>query len=77
MIKFSFIFFFYIATGYLFAQKTITIKGKVIDKTTKETLVGATVFIQEKKVGTTTNALGEFEITTSENVARFKVAYIR
>lgn len=75
-LKFSITSFLMVMSFFLHAQKAITLKGKVFDKSTKETLVGATVFIQEKKVGTTTNALGEFEITTSENVARFKVAYI-
>ena len=60
---------------FLYAQKTIILKGKVFDKSSKETLIGATVFIPEKKSGTTTNASGEFEINTSDNISNFKIAY--
>jgi hypothetical protein len=75
-LKFSVTFFLTVMSFFLFAQKTITLKGKVINKSTKEALIGATVLIPEKKAGTTTNASGEFEITTSENITRIKVAYI-
>jgi hypothetical protein len=75
-LKFSATFFLTVMSFFLFAQKTITLKGKVINKSTKEALIGATVFIPEKKAGTTTNASGEFEISTSENITRIKVAYI-
>ncbi|MFN6037001.1 MAG: TonB-dependent receptor, partial [Bacteroidota bacterium] len=75
-LKFSVTFFLTVMSFFLFAQKTITLKGKVIDKSTKEALIGATVFLPEKNNGTNTNALGEFEITTNENTTLFKVAFI-
>lgn len=45
----------------LFAQKG-TIKGTIIDKKTKESLVGATVKIKDSSVGTIVNLDGKFEL---------------
>lgn len=66
----------FVLTSIVYAQNTRMLKGKVIDQRTKETLVGATIFIPDKNTGTTTNAFGEFEISLSENATRFKVSYL-
>lgn len=66
----------YFYSSIVFAQNNASIKGKVIDKSTKEPLIGATIVIPEKNTGTFTDAEGEFEINISDNVTRFKVAYI-
>ena len=63
-------------TNFAYAQKTLLLKGKVIDRNTKETLTGATIFIPEINTGTTTNELGDFEIRVNEATTRFKVAFI-
>lgn len=63
-------------SGIGFAQNTKALKGKIIDGKTKETLVGATVFIPEENTGIYTNASGEFEINVGERVSLFKVTYI-
>lgn len=52
------------------------IKGKVIDASTKEVLVGATIFIPEENIGSHTNVSGEFELNVRENTTRFKISYI-
>lgn len=74
--KYCISFVFFAITSIVSAQETILIKGKVLDKSTKENLVGATVFIPEKNLGTITNEQGEFEIYTIKNSTQFKVAYI-
>jgi iron complex outermembrane receptor protein len=43
-------------------NKKITLQGKVTDKTTHETLPGATVFIPDLKTGTVTDQQGNFTI---------------
>lgn len=60
----------------ILAQKTILLKGKVIDYATKEVLVGATILVPEENTGTYTNASGEFEIQIRENIKRYRVTYI-
>ena len=49
----------------IFAQTTI--RGKIIDNNTKETLIGANVIIKGTSIGTATNLDGYFEINTSDN----------
>jgi len=54
--------------GLSFSQNiTQTVKGKIFDKTTQETLIGATIILlnSDPLVGTTTNMDGEFSL---ENV---------
>lgn len=41
----------------------VTLTGSVIDKNTRETLPGATVYFPDLKTGTVTNASGTFQIT--------------
>ena len=48
----------------IFAQTTI--RGKIIDNNTKETLIGANVIIKGTSIGTATNLDGYFEINTSD-----------
>jgi hypothetical protein len=74
--KFAFSILFLLWTGLIYAQKTITLKGTVIDKSTNEALVGVTISIPGKKSGALTNKSGEFEINISESTTRFKVAYV-
>ena len=47
----------------IFAQTTI--RGKIIDNNTKETLIGANVIIKGTSIGTATNLDGFFKITTA------------
>ncbi len=58
------------------AQKTITIKGKVVDSSTNEILTGATIYFPEANSGTYTNDYGLYEINVNEDVTYFKVLYI-
>jgi hypothetical protein len=46
-----------------FAQNTATLVGSVIDKNTQESLIGATVLIENTNLGATTDADGRFRIT--------------
>ncbi|MFA7107079.1 MAG: carboxypeptidase-like regulatory domain-containing protein, partial [Candidatus Izemoplasmatales bacterium] len=45
----------------IFSQKTIPIKGTVIDSETKETMVGVNVILNDT-AGTTTDVFGNFSL---------------
>jgi hypothetical protein len=75
-IKFIITFFLTLMSFFLYGQKTITVKGNVVDKRTRDPLAGASILIPGKNTGTYTNEFGAFEISIPENVSRFKVAYV-
>ncbi|MFI3302941.1 MAG: TonB-dependent receptor [Rikenellaceae bacterium] len=53
-----------------------TLKGKVIDKSTDEPLVGATVVVKGTTKGVTTNLDGSFEINLDRKPQTLSIAYI-
>jgi hypothetical protein len=58
------------------AQKNYTISGTIKDAATGETLIGATIKLQELQTGTTTNAYGFFSLTAAEGDFNLMVSYI-
>ncbi len=72
-------FFLFVALSFMivnlgFGQRLI--KGKVIDKQTKESLIGASVTIPNLNTGTITDIDGNFELEIPSDVKRVKVSYI-
>jgi hypothetical protein len=65
-----------IAIPSAYAQKNYTISGTIKDAATGETLIGATVKLQELQTGTTTNAYGFFSLTAAEGDFNLVVSYI-
>ena len=62
-----------------FAQEitTGTIKGKIIDKSTKQSIIGATVLIKGTQSGTTTDTAGIFKLTNiNEGVYQLVISFI-
>lgn len=57
------------------AQK-YTVSGSVRDKATQESLIGATIFCPELKVGTTSNTYGFFSLTLNKKPSAFIVSYV-
>jgi hypothetical protein len=74
--KFTLTFLLLTFTGVLAAQKSFIIKGKVIDKSTREALIGATIYLPENKSGIATNSNGEFEFSSQQMISQLKVVYI-
>lgn len=75
----TFIFFLLIsviAIQSAYAQKNYTISGTIKDAATGETLIGATVKLDELKTGTTTNAYGFFSLTATEGDFNLVISYI-
>ena len=52
---------------FIAGAQNIQVKGKIIDITTNKPIEGATVMIKKSKSGVSSNASGEFNITTSSN----------
>ncbi len=49
----------------LLAQGTINLVGTLIDESTQEPIAGASVQVKDQKIGTTTDAEGQFKLTVS------------
>ena len=70
-----------IATGFLlacmptFAQKR-TISGYVMDASSKETLIGATVFDKNSGKGCATNSYGFYTLTLNQGQVELQVSYV-
>ena len=75
-LKYAWTMVWLIASLSLFAQKTTSVHGKVLDAVTKETLSYATVQLPEVNLGTRTDMDGNFSIETPENVTQLRIAYI-
>lgn len=54
----------------------ITISGYVTEKKSGERLIGATVFVPEKSVGTATNAFGFYSITLPADTLKLRASFI-
>ena len=58
----------------VFAQNIIT--GSVIDKTSKEELIGANIIVKNESNGTTTDIDGKFSITSNQLPVSLECSYI-
>ncbi|MCX6273536.1 MAG: TonB-dependent receptor [Bacteroidetes bacterium] len=56
--------------------KSITVSGKITDKSTGEVLLGANVFVKELKSGTVTNPYGFYSISLPPGKYNFSYSYI-
>ncbi len=58
------------------SAQTRTVKGVVTDGTTQEPLMGATVMLEDGKVGAVTDLDGNFDITVASGTKKITVSYI-
>ena len=66
---------FFLTSFYSFSQ--LTISGEVLDQTTRESLIGATVVIQGSSIGTTTDLSGRFSINYDGNLPiDLRISYV-
>jgi hypothetical protein len=77
---YKFLLFVFVPLSFLFttpasAQKSFTINGTVKDAATGETLIGASVRLQELKTGTTTNSYGFFSLTAAGGDYTLAISY--
>ncbi len=67
---------FLLCTAMLTAQEKFSISGTVKDASSGETLFGASVFIQNSSIGTTTNEYGFYSITAAKGTYTLVVSYM-
>ena len=70
------ILFLFFTPKILFSQNSFTLNGYVNDSETGEVLIGATVYVNELKSGTVTNAYGFYSLTLSEGEYTIDFRYI-
>ena len=58
------------------SQNNFTLNGYIKDQQNGETLIGATLFIEELNIGTATNSYGYYSITIPQGQYTFKFSYI-
>src|SRR5690606_32553611 len=60
----------------LFAQKSFTISGNIVDASNGEELIGATVLVKELGTGTITNEYGFYSITLPPETYTLSISYV-
>ncbi|MDN3642662.1 TonB-dependent receptor [Lutimonas halocynthiae] len=67
---------FLLFTSLMWSQNNFSISGTIKDQSNGETLFGATVFILDSSIGTTTNEYGFYSITAPEGNYTIVVSYM-
>lgn len=73
--KASFIFLFIFLNISASAQNKYTISGTIKDKHNGESLIGATVKIEEKNIGVSSNGYGFYSITAIQGIYTISISY--
>jgi len=73
---FLFSFFLFFSTSTLFGQKKVTLSGYVKDAKSGELLIGASLYVDEAKIGTITNSYGFFSITMDQGTYSVNISSI-
>ena len=63
-----YLFFFFLVSTQLYAQEKFTLNGYVRDAESGESLIGATIYINQISAGTITNPYGFYSITLDEGI---------
>jgi len=70
----------FLLVGILFCSITafaqISVKGVIVDKDTKEPLIGVTVFSESEKKGTATDIDGSFTLSLASSKGKLKFTYV-
>lgn len=73
LIKTILIFFFHLS---ILGQDKYTISGSIYDKSSNETLIGATIYFPNLSVGTTSNEYGFYSITIPKGAHEISLSYL-
>lgn len=68
--------FLLLVPAILFAQKKHTLSGTVFDDKNKETLIGASMYIEETKTAFNTNEYGFYSVTLPEGDYTLTISYV-
>ncbi|MFP9098403.1 TonB-dependent receptor [Flavobacterium sp. RHBU_24] len=69
------VFFLFICSA-IFAQDKFTLSGSIADSGSNETLIGASVYIKELQIATTTNQYGFYSISLPAGTYTVQVSYV-
>lgn len=69
-------FLFFLVSSYASAQKNFTISGNINAKDNNESLIGATVYIQELDLEATTNSYGYYVLSVPQGTYTLYVGYM-
>ncbi len=70
------VFCYFSCVSVAFAQKTFGINGVIRDKSTRETLIGASVLIKELKSGTTADVNGKYKLALPAGTYTLQFSYM-
>lgn len=65
-----------LSSTFILAQQKGFLKGTIVDKTTNETLIGATITIENTNIGTVTDIDGNFGLEVVPGEHNFVVSYV-
>jgi len=74
--KLLLVLFLSLFSSLMFAQKNAIISGKIIDKLTGETVIGATVSIKNSSIGTQTDIEGNFKLTVAPGSYTLDIRFV-
>lgn len=74
--KYIFFSIFMVINIAVWAQGNIAIMGNVKDATNGEDLIGATIYVEQLKTGTVTNAFGFYSLNMKPGFYTFRVSYL-
>lgn len=76
MTKLWLLIFVGIRFSFVTAQNTISLQGTVVDFSTKELLIGATISSLETGEAAFTNADGKFELKSTQTITQIKISFV-
>lgn len=74
--KLSALVFIFFISQYVFSQQTGEIFGLVVDKNTKEPLIGASIFVENSEDGAITDENGKYSISTEPRTLNLTCSYL-
>ena len=76
LLRFLILIILFVLPSYVYPQEKYTLNGYVSDSESGESLIGATVFINEIKGGAITNPYGFYSITLDQGLYRIDFRYL-
>jgi hypothetical protein len=72
----SLLVLFFAFAGHAYSQERVTLSGTISNKSNTETLIGATIYIPEAKVGITTNSYGFYTTTVPKGTYTIIISHM-
>ena len=67
---------FFASVFYAYSQEKVILSGTITNKSNTETLIGATIYIPEAKVGMTTNSYGYYTTTVQKGTYTIIISHV-